>query len=274
MASLRDQVSPDGWHVDFLVIDNDAAESGRTVVDSFSHDVTRPLRYIVEPTQGVGTARNRALDESAECDALIFFDDDQLPNPLWLSAFLAAHESDPRTLWTGPVQPGLPERLPAWAKDGWPWRRPNYDDGSYLAACGDGNLLIPRLILAHAECRYSAEFGSGMGQDNELTRRLVLHGLQIRFCATASAVEPITSERTDPGWIIDRAGKSAAAWVRIELPSKGGMRRIVMSGSKHLARGMTLLAAGHLLRRPDWQLKSRCDWEVVHTYWHQTMALR
>ncbi len=68
-----------------LVIDNDPAGSGEAVVSALDSDA---VRYVHEPRPGIAAARNRALDEAASYDLLIFIDDDEWPNPTWLQSLL------------------------------------------------------------------------------------------------------------------------------------------------------------------------------------------
>src|SRR6266496_3094435 len=61
---------------DVLVIDNDPAASAELVAKSIGSE---QLRYVVEPEPGISAGRNRALDETADRDLLVFIDDDEQP---------------------------------------------------------------------------------------------------------------------------------------------------------------------------------------------------
>src|SRR5829696_2372932 len=64
-----------------LVVDNDPEGSAADVVLGWAE---RGVRYVHEPRPGISAARNRALTEAADADALVFFDDDEHPCPGWL----------------------------------------------------------------------------------------------------------------------------------------------------------------------------------------------
>ncbi|MGL4256399.1 MAG: glycosyltransferase family 2 protein, partial [Microbacterium sp.] len=68
-----------------LVIDNDPLASARNVAEAF--DAT----YCVEPQPGIAAVRNRAIDEASDADAVIFIDDDEVPEDSWLRNLLRAH---------------------------------------------------------------------------------------------------------------------------------------------------------------------------------------
>ena len=86
--------------IEVLVIDNDAQGSGREAALAAAADAGVPVRfpadapvesggmsvrYVVEERPGVAAVRNRALDETAERDLLIFIDDDEDPCLLYTS---------------------------------------------------------------------------------------------------------------------------------------------------------------------------------------------
>lgn len=89
LASLSEQ----GVH-EVLVVDNAPGEeaTGRLVRERFPG-----VRHVVEPSQGLDFARNRALVE-ATGDVVAFLDDDAVAGAGWAAALAEAFDSDP---WVG-----------------------------------------------------------------------------------------------------------------------------------------------------------------------------
>ena len=242
-----------------LVVDNDVSESARGVCEE------RGVSYLVEPSRGVGHARNRALEATRHEDVVIFFDDDQVPQPGWLTAFLAAHRSAPEALWVGSVQPDVHGAPPKWARDWWPWTYPEYPDGTRLSQCNDGNLLVPSHVLTLPDCRYSDEFLSGMAQDIELTSRLHEQGVEVRYASAARALETLPSERTEPEWILRRARTSAFAMAKIWL-ARGNRMALLRSSIRRLSGATGYAVLGSVLGRSDLAMKSRRDRAILAGY--------
>src|SRR4051794_41594780 len=83
-----------------LLVDNDPEQSAQ--------DAVRPwlgptVDYVWEPEPGIAAARNRAIDESAESDLLVFIDDDEIPQPGWLAALVQAWREWGCAAVAGPV---------------------------------------------------------------------------------------------------------------------------------------------------------------------------
>ena len=92
-----------------LVIDNDAGETARPVVERFANRFDE-IHYHCEPRRGIPVARNRALDEALAlgADALCFIDDDEYPDPEWLARLVACWRETGADLIGGPVEVARP----------------------------------------------------------------------------------------------------------------------------------------------------------------------
>lgn len=106
--------------VELLVVDNGSTDPTPRLLAELAELGSRGpdalpggLRAVREERTGLSAARNRAVRE-ARGDLLLFLDDDALPAPGWIEAYLAAFR-DPRVgAAGGPVEPIFDGELPAW----------------------------------------------------------------------------------------------------------------------------------------------------------------
>ncbi len=77
---------PVGTTLVVTIIDNDAEQSARALVESMASGFPVSLEYIAEPRRGIPCARNRAIAEAhrLNSDYLVFIDDDEWVMPDWL----------------------------------------------------------------------------------------------------------------------------------------------------------------------------------------------
>ena len=266
LEAMVQQSVPVPWVVKILVIDNDARGSGRDALTAeLQAGRELDIRIVIERSIGVGNARQRALDEVAEEPGpLIFFDDDQIPEAGWLTCLLEKHIADPQVMWSAPVQPVLPENLPRWAGDGWPWSRPRYPDGSSLAVAGNGNLLLPSEVRRLPQCVYSDHFRSGMGEDTELTQRLVRAGVKIRYASGAKAFEVLSSERISKHWVLDRNRSASAVWAKLQVLD--GSRALLVGSVMKQAATAFLVILGFLTHNEELRFRGQVAVSILEGY--------
>ena len=108
-----------GHEIEIVVVDNDSQASARAVAQEMAAAMKWPLKYIVEPEQGISHARNRGVAErSANASFVAFIDDDEVPNQDWLSQLVAAQEANDADVVHGRVIPFYMEGVPSWVVDG------------------------------------------------------------------------------------------------------------------------------------------------------------
>src|SRR5262245_8048531 len=108
LSRLLEQLQKQRTHGRFtysiVVVDNDATRSAEAVVSTFSVKARVRTRYSVEPRQNIAMARNRAIDY-AEGEFVAFIDDDEVPEPEWLSRMLETCDAYGAAGVLGPVVP-------------------------------------------------------------------------------------------------------------------------------------------------------------------------
>lgn len=101
-----------------LVVDNGSTDgTAKMVATRFGQGTEVPVRYVYEETPGLSRARNRAVAETSS-EAIIFLDDDAIPEPGWLQYLAAAFASAPDIVAVGgAVVPLFEGGMPTWTRD-------------------------------------------------------------------------------------------------------------------------------------------------------------
>lgn len=101
---------------EIIVVDNGSTDRTAEVVRQFNHGPN--VRYLREESIGLCIARNSGW-RAAVGRYVVFFDDDAIAEPGWLSAIMDAFERSPRTIAVigGPVRPIWEEHRPVWLAD-------------------------------------------------------------------------------------------------------------------------------------------------------------
>jgi hypothetical protein len=105
-------VVPDGLSWEIVLVDNASTDATSSVVATHRGDL--PIRYVMEPQQGLAHARNRGVAE-ASGEILLFTDDDVLVEPGWLTEHVKAARAHPEALaFGGPIEPWFEAEPPEW----------------------------------------------------------------------------------------------------------------------------------------------------------------
>lgn len=222
-------------HFEVLVVDNNSTDQTRAVVESFA--AQRPLsRYVLETTQGLDHARNRAIKE-ARADIIVFADDDILVKPDWLAQLvvplLADHQRHIGAIG-GEVIPVFPDGLPPWVAE---WHAPlafRTDTGPLEAKHSPmgANLAVPRWVFEEVGPFSTALDRTGKnlfgGGDAELIRRVRAAGLEVWFSPGAAVKHQMPASRTTFSYAARHAFDSARSRV-VDRAAQGGAEGYLIS---------------------------------------------
>ncbi len=212
---------PDGCDVALLVVDNDAAGSGRPTFEAWQ-DRIPAARYVVEPRTGIPVARNRAVDEAmaAGADALCFIDDDEVPETDWLVRLVEAWRRSGAQLVGGPVGVAAPPHGATW------WQRLM---NASLAARADrkfrltaeaaarggrytivtNNWLCDLRWLRSKGLRFDERLLMTGGSDTAFCRSAVAAGCRKAWAADAVVHETIPADRLTARYQLHRGGSQS-----------------------------------------------------------------
>lgn len=237
------------------VVDNDPEGSAADAVAELARQLDVRVDYVVERTPGISAARNRALAAAADDDVLIFIDDDERPEPGWLTALLETWRTTGAEAVVGPVTSTFEVVPDAWTEAGGFFVRRRLATGTEVAVAATNNLLLRLDFVREHGLRFDLDFGITGGDDTMFTRELVRAGGRIVWCAEAMVVDVVPAARVTHRWVMLRAFSSGNSWsaTSAKLARTPAERLIafcasVASGAARVALGCLRVAAGIALR--------------------------
>jgi glycosyltransferase involved in cell wall biosynthesis len=226
--------------VRIVVVDNDAAESARAVC--LRKRRAHPLEYAVEPRRGIPQARNAALVASSDwADCVAFIDDDEVPEPDWLSELILARARYAADVITGPSRPRFLAQPAAWIEHGGFFATADRQTGDRLDEAFTGNVLISKRVLDGIERHFDERMSLSGGSDVEFFRRVTTAGYSIVWSGEAIVHECVPGSRLTLRWLLQRDFRFGAVTARLER--RGGLSaaaaiRMLLHGGWCLGKGL------------------------------------
>ena len=196
-----------GFSHSIVVVDNDAGESARDVVDAWRHRSSAPIFYDVEPVQNISLARNRAVAR-AQGEFMAFIDDDEFPEPSWLQEMFDAFGKLPTDGVLGPVIPHYEGTPPKWlVKSGLCLRR-SFVTGARLTNVrymSTANVMFRRNISEGETMVFDPRYGLTGGEDSDFFERMMKKGRHFVWCNEAVVREEVPKRRQSRAYHLKRA---------------------------------------------------------------------
>jgi succinoglycan biosynthesis protein ExoM len=244
-AQAFDGVPPD---VEVVVVDNDDAGSAREVCAETGAGYRWPLRYVVEPRQGISFARNRAVASAPEtADRIAFLDDDETPSPRWMAELLRVGRESQASVVAGPVLSRFEGPVPRWIREGAFFDRPRPATGTLLPYTHTGNVMVDARVFREVMPHFDERLALTGGEDTEFFLRVARAGHRIAWADGAEVEEWVPGSRARTGWLVRRAYRKGTVWTYCERsvnPSFGtGLARLAKGSGRLLLGGLTLPVA-------------------------------
>lgn len=206
-----------------VVVDNDAAGSGRACVEALATGYPVPLRYAVQAEQNIALARNLGL-QLARGEWIALIDDDERAPPDWLARLAETairHQADGVF---GPVRYELPAGAPAWLHrhDFFAHRRGRTGSRPRPMDLYTNNVLIRRATLLSEPGPFDARYGLTGGSDVDLMGRLHCKGAALVWCDEAEVREIVERERLSARWILRRHYRGGQNYIGMSLAGRLG----------------------------------------------------
>lgn len=227
-----------------LIVDNDTEPSAATTVAAWSSD--HPVRYVHEPTPGIAAARNRALDELADHELIIFIDDDERPEPGWLDTLVATFREYECLGVAGRVRSQLEAPVDPWIVQGGWFTRPQRVTGESMPVVATNNLLLDIAAVQRLGVRFDNAFGLTGGSDTVFSLEAGRRGAHFVWCDEAVVVDMVPAARVTRRWVVRRAYRSGNSRSRAQIHvTRGRLPRAVVR-AQLASSGLARLVAGGL----------------------------
>lgn len=192
--------------IEIIVVDNDAAGSARKICDQARNLFKGTLIYDIEPQQGVSYARNRTVAKASKiADFIVFIDDDEVPDVLWLDELLVAQKQYGADVVAGPVHPQFQaDSIPKWIEQGEFFAPPSHPTGTVLNAAFTNNVMVKATLVRQLDVVFDPRFAIKGAEDTYFFMRLRKLGAIIIWTNEAIVHESIPSSRTTLGWLLER----------------------------------------------------------------------
>lgn len=226
-----------------VVIDNDPLGSASRVVAALNDP---RIRYVIEASPGVASARNRALTEAADCDLLAFIDDDELPHDGWLAALIKAGMEFGADVVSGPVESVFEGSLDPWVEASGTYlrsHRSQLSTGDTITRAATNNLLLDLNRLRQFGVTFDNRFGLTGGEDSFFSAQLNQRGARMVWCAEAVVDDLVPLSRANREYNLQRRFSLSNAGGRVDVLSAEGLARLKTRGVC-VARGVAQMGLG------------------------------
>jgi len=207
VATLRAQSCQVPFEI--LAVNNNSPDNTLDVLTGLQQQPGAPLRFVTETSPGIVPARNRAIDEALNSDALVFIDDDELPQPGWLAAACDAIINERAECAGGRIEIDFSsESRPSWLDDEIAGFLGRLDHGPDAFWIHDGHTPVWSGNIAYAtslfrddptlrfDVRYNrAGRPMGGGEDQMMFQRLLARGTRLRYRADMAIWHGVESWR-------------------------------------------------------------------------------
>ncbi len=196
-----------GFSHSVVVVDNDAQESARGVVEALSRKGGLEIAYVVEPEPNISRARNRALAH-ATGDYIAFIDDDEFPDSDWLFHLLRTCRRLQVDGVLGPVVPFFENTPAEWLVKSGLCARRSFQTGTMLTNpryLRTGNVLFSRQLVVDMREPFDPQLGRSGGEDADFFSRMISAGRSFAWCDEAGVHEEVPAERQTLQYHLKRA---------------------------------------------------------------------
>lgn len=192
-----------------------------------------------------------ALEAFPRLRAILVIDDDEIADPGWIEAMVAAFEDGGADIVGGPQWPVCDgAEAGRWARH--PVFAPPYDrSGPVPILYSSGNLLVSRRVLdAMPRPFLDPAFNFLGGGDSDFLQRCRDKGFSFGWCAEAKAFETVPARRLQPDWIRARSLRNGVISARVDM-KKGRVRALVRSAGLLARAPFRAMARGFGARSTD-----------------------
>lgn len=228
------------YRLTMVVVDNDASGSGKSAVAPYADVDEFVLKYVVEPSQGIPIARNRAMDEAPEgTDLFCFLDDDEWAVEGWLDAMLAVRAKTGADCVYGPVEPVYPPDPPQYFIKARVFERKKNVDCQQISYAASNNVMFDYPLVRSLNLRFEERMRYTGGTDYLFFNQAVERGVKVFWADSALVYDIVPRSRMTWKWVLQRQYRLGNMFVVSDNLSGSRGRR-----AYRLAYGCTRIGLG------------------------------
>jgi succinoglycan biosynthesis protein ExoM len=273
--TLRACVDPrtaPGVAYEIIVVDNHPNRLAETLVAAIAEETGAPLTYLADARRNISIVRNLGI-KAAKGRYVAFIDDDEAPDPNWLSELFHCLERTGADAAFGPKHPvfeaGHP---PEWDPQGWRYTldfQLPADTELHLfgrlrrkgKGLGSGNAAFRVATCFDTAEPFAVAFGDGNGEDTHLLFRLALAGRRFVWCPTALVREFMETERTRPTYLITRMKRGSQHYAASRIATSSH-KRLMQAKVSALGLAQFTVHLGLYLIGGEWLAEERFDHRI------------
>jgi GT2 family glycosyltransferase len=192
-------------------------------------------------------------------------DDDECPQPQWISELLRVADETGADSVIGPVPTALPLDAPKWLRAGRFYDLPTYRDCAAIKFGYSGNCLLRMSSIKRLGMSFDLELNFAGGEDMLFFRQLVERGGKLRYAAHATAYERLEPERLTAPYILRlyfRRGNTLTLCDRRLNHRVMALAARALKGGARVFVGLGMLVPMVCVRGRAGALRALCD--IVH----------
>jgi succinoglycan biosynthesis protein ExoM len=224
-----------------VVIDNHPDAEGLAVCEQRAPDYRFALQAICQLGNGISDARNASVKMALATHPRYvgFLDDDEWPEPQWLTELVRVLESAEASVVGGPTRSVFPDNTPEELLNNPYFGADMYlDDGAECQLQAAGNFLIKaETLAATAPESFHPDFAQSGGEDLAFFTQLAQKGVSMVWANTAVVHEEVPVNRLSKSWLRTRIIGVANSRVRVMQMLEPGRKHQLIRGAKTVALG-------------------------------------
>jgi glycosyltransferase involved in cell wall biosynthesis len=230
-----------------IVVDNDSeARAGAAVVERMAANFRFPLRSYVEPRRGHTYAYNSAFAFACRSisapDFVAVLDDDEFPDPNWLTEMVRIALTYDVEIVGGPVFPVFDEPNHWLAKSGL-YAPHRYATGRVAMIYGAGSMMIKRTTLEdYLDEPFLNVYAFTGGSDEEFFYRCRRDGRTFAWADDAHVFETTPRSRTTASYLLRRMFRKGTGATNVERKFAGS----TVGAARRWIKGLALIGSGTL----------------------------
>lgn len=243
LGGIASQDLPEGGPVlRVIIVDNSADANARDLVLNAAQSYRWPLVYHHEEQRGISFARNKALRDAVEGadDYIAFIDDDEYPEPNWITALIEVAQATDAAAVSGAVKARFTVTPAWWIVKGKFFDVYDFPDQTPVPFGITGNSLVRLKDVRTLGLKFDSRFSLTGGEDALFFQEIRDANGQTVFASGAVVYEDIVAKRATLSWLAKRWYRTGNTDGRIALIRSGRFR----GSAQNLSSGVARLSVG------------------------------